>query len=91
MKAAVARQLDRRGFIKSAGAGAAAAATLGFTSDADLEAAVQNVNPRSIPSELKITDLLHDKERLTQWMHTVPDFEPYESGSEQKVKKVPKV
>ncbi len=57
MKAAVARQLDRRGFIKSAGAGAAAAATLGFTSDADLEAAVQNVNPRSIPSELKITDM----------------------------------
>ena len=26
--------------------------------------------------------------RLAQWMETVPDFEPYESGSEQKVKKV---
>jgi NADH-quinone oxidoreductase subunit I len=41
-------------------------------------------------SEPKIADLLHDKTRLGQWMETVPDFEPYESGSETKVKKVPR-
>jgi len=41
-------------------------------------------------SEMKIADLLHDKERLDQWFHTVPEFEAYESGSEAKVKKVPK-
>lgn len=41
-------------------------------------------------SELKIADLLHDKERLGQWFDTVPEFEPYEAGSEAKVKKVPK-
>ena len=40
-------------------------------------------------SELRIADLLHDKERLGEWMHTVPDFEEYEPGSEAKVKKVP--
>lgn len=40
-------------------------------------------------SEPRIADLLHDKERLGEWMHTVPDFESYESGSEAKVKKVP--
>jgi NADH-quinone oxidoreductase subunit I len=41
-------------------------------------------------SEPRIADLLHDKERLGQWMETVPDFEPYESGSEQKAPKVPR-
>ncbi len=41
-------------------------------------------------SEPRIADLLHDKERLTEWMDTVPDFEPYEAGSEQKVLKVPR-
>src|SRR5687767_14857519 len=41
-------------------------------------------------SELRLADLLHDKERLGEWMDTVPDFEPYESGSEQKVRKVPR-
>mgnify|MGYP001817898512 CR=1 FL=1 len=41
-------------------------------------------------SELKIADLLHDKSRLGEWMHTVPEFEDYEAGSEQKVKKVPR-
>ena len=40
-------------------------------------------------SELRIADLLHDKERLGEWMETVPDFEAYEAGSEAKVKKVP--
>lgn len=41
-------------------------------------------------SELKIADLLHDKTRLGQWMLTVPEFEPYEAGSQEKVKKVPR-
>ena len=41
-------------------------------------------------SEFKIANLLHDKERLGQWFDTVPEFEAYESGSEAKVKKVPK-
>ncbi len=41
-------------------------------------------------SEPRIADLLHDKTRLGEWMETVPDFEPYESGSEQKVRKVPR-
>ena len=41
-------------------------------------------------SEPHIADLLHDKELLGQWMETVPDFEPYEAGSQAKVKKVPR-
>ena len=41
-------------------------------------------------SEPRIADLLHDKTRLGEWMETVPDFEPYEAGSEAKVKKVPR-
>ena len=41
-------------------------------------------------SEPRIADLLHDKSKLGQWMETVPDFESYESGSEAKVKKVPR-
>ena len=41
-------------------------------------------------SEPRIADLLHDKDRLGEWMETVPDFEPYEAGSEAKVKKVPR-
>ncbi|MGI8709400.1 MAG: NuoI/complex I 23 kDa subunit family protein [Acidimicrobiales bacterium] len=41
-------------------------------------------------SEPRIADLLHDKERLVEWMDTVPDFEPYEAGSAAKVKKVPR-
>ena len=40
-------------------------------------------------SEPRIADLLHDKSRLAEWMETVPEFEPYEAGSEAKVKKVP--
>ena len=31
-------------------------------------------------SEPRIADLLHDKERLSEWMETVPDFEDYEVG-----------
>ena len=41
-------------------------------------------------SEPRIADLLHDKERLGEWMETVPDFEAYEAGSSAKVKKVPR-
>ena len=41
-------------------------------------------------SEPRIADLLHDKDRLVEWMETVPDYEPYETGSEAKVKKVPR-
>jgi NADH-quinone oxidoreductase subunit I len=41
-------------------------------------------------SEAKIADLLHDKDRLGEWMDTVPEYEPYEAGSEAKVKKLPK-
>lgn len=40
-------------------------------------------------SEPKIADLLHDQERLSDWMETVPEFEDYESGSEQKKLSVP--
>jgi NADH-quinone oxidoreductase subunit I len=41
-------------------------------------------------SEIRIADLLHDKSRFGEWMETVPDFEPYEAGSDAKVKKVPR-
>lgn len=41
-------------------------------------------------SEPRIADLLHDKDRLGEWMDTVPDFLDYEAGSEQKVRKVPR-
>ena len=40
-------------------------------------------------SESHISQLLHDKSRLGEWMETVPAFEAYEAGAEQKVKKVP--
>lgn len=41
-------------------------------------------------SEIRIADLLHNKEMLGEWFETVPDFEPYEDGSSAKVKKVPR-
>ena len=41
-------------------------------------------------SEPRLADLLHDEARLNEWMETVPDFEAYEAGSEQKVRKVPR-
>jgi NADH-quinone oxidoreductase subunit I len=41
-------------------------------------------------SEPKIADLLHDKDRLVEWMETVPEYEPYEAGSEAKLRKIPK-
>lgn len=41
-------------------------------------------------SEPRIADLLHDQDRLGEWMGTVPEFETYEAGSSAKVLKVPK-
>jgi NADH-quinone oxidoreductase subunit I len=38
-------------------------------------------------SELRIADLLHDKQRLGQWMDTVPEPPAYESGAQVKPKK----
>jgi NADH-quinone oxidoreductase subunit I len=40
-------------------------------------------------SEPHITDLLHDMDKLEEWMEGVPEFEQYEAGSAQKVRKVP--
>jgi L-alanine-DL-glutamate epimerase-like enolase superfamily enzyme len=57
MKPAVKRQLDRRSFFSRTGAAAAGATAFGLLSDADIEAAPQNVQKNSIPSQLKITDL----------------------------------
>ena len=57
MKASVKGHFDRRTFFKSAGAAAAGASAIGFLGNDDLEATVHNVNPNSIPSQLKITDL----------------------------------
>jgi NADH-quinone oxidoreductase subunit I len=41
-------------------------------------------------SEPRIADLLHDKAKLGEWFETVPDYEPYEAGSQVKVKTVPR-
>jgi L-alanine-DL-glutamate epimerase-like enolase superfamily enzyme len=57
MKPAVERLLDRRSFFTSMGKAAAGASAFGLLTDADLEAAPQNVQRNSIPSQLKITDL----------------------------------
>jgi L-alanine-DL-glutamate epimerase-like enolase superfamily enzyme len=57
MKPAVERLLDRRSFFASMGKAAAGASAFGLLTDADLEAAPQNVQRNSIPSQLKITDL----------------------------------
>jgi L-alanine-DL-glutamate epimerase-like enolase superfamily enzyme len=58
MKPTLKRLLDRRSFFKSTGS-TAAGITLAsyFRSSEDVEAATQNVNKASKPSELKITDL----------------------------------
>jgi L-alanine-DL-glutamate epimerase-like enolase superfamily enzyme len=61
MKPAVARLLDRRGFLKSMGAAAGGVVALGATSAGDADAAAalvqSNVKRASEPSALKITDL----------------------------------
>lgn len=54
MKPQLKRLVDRRGFFKAAGTAAAGVAAL---ASSPVEAAMQNVNTRSKPSELKITDL----------------------------------
>ncbi len=35
-------------------------------------------------SEVKIADLLHDKEKLGEWMETVPEPPPLEAGAQKK-------
>jgi L-alanine-DL-glutamate epimerase-like enolase superfamily enzyme len=57
VKPSVQRLLDRRSFFKSMGSAAAGASAFSLLTDADLEAAPQNVQRNSIPSELKITDM----------------------------------
>src|SRR5882672_5321287 len=57
MKPAVERLLDRRSFFASMGSAAAGASAFRQLTDADLEAAPQNVQRNSIPSQLKITDM----------------------------------
>ena len=58
MKPAIKNSLDRRSFFKSTGTAAAGISLASFfKSGEDVEAATQNVNKDSKPSELKITDL----------------------------------
>jgi L-alanine-DL-glutamate epimerase-like enolase superfamily enzyme len=58
MKPILNTLLDRRSFFKSTGTAAAGISLAGyFSSSEDVEAATQNVNKASKPSELKITDL----------------------------------
>jgi len=58
MKPSLTKRFDRRSFFKSTSAAAAGISLAGFfNSSEDVEAATQNVNKSSKPSELKITDL----------------------------------
>lgn len=58
MKPSLRQLLDRRSFFKSTSTAAAGISLAGFfNSSEDVEAATQNVNKASKPSELKITDL----------------------------------
>ena len=58
MKSSLCRLLDRRSFLNSAGSAATASGLSGLlVSGRNIEAAMQNVNRNSRPSELKITDL----------------------------------
>ncbi|HYM09258.1 MAG TPA: mandelate racemase/muconate lactonizing enzyme family protein [Bryobacterales bacterium] len=57
MKPALEKLFDRRSFVKSFGAGAAALGAGLAISDEELEAYPQNVQRNSKPSDLKITDL----------------------------------
>jgi NADH-quinone oxidoreductase subunit I len=38
-------------------------------------------------SEVRIADLLHDKDKLGEWMETVPEPPPLEAGAQTKGKK----
>jgi L-alanine-DL-glutamate epimerase-like enolase superfamily enzyme len=58
IKPTLEKLLDRRSFFKSTGTAAAGISLAGyFRSSEDVEAATQNINKASKPSELKITDL----------------------------------
>jgi L-alanine-DL-glutamate epimerase-like enolase superfamily enzyme len=57
MKPVLETLIGRRSFFRSAGMAAAGAGALGFSTVRDAEAALQNVNTRSKPSDLRITDL----------------------------------
>ena len=57
MKPVLEALVGRRSFFKSAGMAAAGASAFSFATERDAEAALQNVNTRSIPADLKITDL----------------------------------
>jgi L-alanine-DL-glutamate epimerase-like enolase superfamily enzyme len=57
MKPVVEALVGRRSFFKSAGLAAAGASTLSLATERDAEAALQNVNTRSKPADLRITDL----------------------------------
>ncbi|HSD29907.1 MAG TPA: mandelate racemase/muconate lactonizing enzyme family protein, partial [Vicinamibacteria bacterium] len=57
MKPVLEALVGRRSFFRSAGVAAAGVGVLGFATERDAEAALQNVNTRSKPSDLKITDL----------------------------------
>jgi L-alanine-DL-glutamate epimerase-like enolase superfamily enzyme len=58
MKPSLRKLMDRRSFFRSTGAATAGLSLADlFASSQDVEAAMQNVNKNSRPSELKITDL----------------------------------
>src|SRR5512134_682456 len=58
IKPSLTKVLDRRSFFKSSGTAAAGISLASFfKSSEDVEAATQNINKASKPSELKITDL----------------------------------
>ena len=43
--------------------------------------------PQSMNTRISNSGSLHDKDRLGEWMETVPDFLDYEAGSEQKLER----
>ena len=57
MKPVLEALVGRRSFFKSAGMAAAGASAFSFATERDAEAALQNVNTRSVPADLKITDM----------------------------------
>jgi L-alanine-DL-glutamate epimerase-like enolase superfamily enzyme len=57
MKPVLESLVGRRSFFKRAGMAAAGAGAFSLATEHDAEAALQNVNTRSIPADLKITDL----------------------------------
>jgi len=57
MKAGLASLVDRRSFFRRAGLAAAGAGAFSFATEHDAEAALQNVQSHSRPSDLQITDV----------------------------------